>query len=239
MSMERKLDFLVNIYIQRMGIPQSETDAYFGSKEPDPAPPYHSPIDQMEKSGSITKIIRSNSSAGQKNLDPPPSSRVNQSHCPPSTSWHTHAPPEPSQCQGTSPVDDASLVRIPPPPVNERSSNGHNGASRGSRASVIEEVKPSSLVQQQAGAESDTSISIPSVDHDELERSFSGFSISQSKENLEFLNNAYFSGVTRCTKVRPYIAEGESDTDSELCAPSPRSTTGEGAYGDKGWSGPK
>lgn len=52
--MERKLDFLVNIYIQRMGIPQAETDAYFGCKEPepepDPAPPYHSPVDQLEKS---------------------------------------------------------------------------------------------------------------------------------------------------------------------------------------------
>lgn len=56
LSMERKLDFLVNIYIQRMGIPQTETDAYFGTKEPDPAPPYHSPVDQLEKSQSITKI---------------------------------------------------------------------------------------------------------------------------------------------------------------------------------------
>lgn len=56
LSMERKLDFLVNIYIQRMGISQTETDAYFGSKEPDPAPPYHSPVDQLEKSQSIHKI---------------------------------------------------------------------------------------------------------------------------------------------------------------------------------------
>lgn len=58
--MERKLDFLVNIYIQRMGIPQAETDAYFGCKEPepepDPAPPYHSPVDQLEKSQS--KILQ-------------------------------------------------------------------------------------------------------------------------------------------------------------------------------------
>lgn len=62
-SMERKLDFLVNIYIQRMGIPQTETDAYFGSKEPepepDPAPPYHSPVEQLEKSQSISKILQS------------------------------------------------------------------------------------------------------------------------------------------------------------------------------------
>ncbi|XP_048111471.1 potassium voltage-gated channel subfamily KQT member 2-like, partial [Alosa alosa] len=93
MSMERKLDFLVNIYVQRMGIPQSETDAYFSSKEPDPAPPYHSPVDHLEKTGSITKIIRSSSSAGQKNFDPPPSTCLNQSHCPPSTSWHPHPHP--------------------------------------------------------------------------------------------------------------------------------------------------
>lgn len=61
--MERKLDFLVNIYIQRMGIPQTETDAYFGPKEPepepDPAPPYHSPVEQLEKSQSISKILQS------------------------------------------------------------------------------------------------------------------------------------------------------------------------------------
>lgn len=43
-----------------MGIPQAETDAYFGCKEPepepDPAPPYHSPVDQLEKSQS--KILQ-------------------------------------------------------------------------------------------------------------------------------------------------------------------------------------
>ncbi|XP_039509942.1 potassium voltage-gated channel subfamily KQT member 2 isoform X2 [Pimephales promelas] len=226
MSMERKLDFLVNIYIQRMGIPQSETDAYFASKEPDPAPPYHSPVEHMEKSGSITKIIRSNSSAGQKNFDPPTSTCVNH-HCPPSTSRHPQTIPDP----GPIP-DPASLVRIPPPPAHERSSNGHNGGSRAHHSREDGRLS-------QAGAESDTSVSIPSVDHEELERSFSGFSISQSKENLDFMNNAYFSGVPRCAKVRSYIAEGESDTDSDLCVPSPHSATGDGAYGDRGWTGPK
>uniref|UniRef100_A0A8C7CGH6 Potassium voltage-gated channel subfamily Q member 2 n=1 Tax=Oncorhynchus kisutch TaxID=8019 RepID=A0A8C7CGH6_ONCKI len=113
MSMERKLDFLVNIYIQRMGIPQSETDAYFGSKEPDPAPPYHSPVDHMAKSGSITKIIRSNSSAGQKNFDPPPACSGLGGHCPPSTSWQQHPVSEVhqrSQDNTPSPVGDPSLV---------------------------------------------------------------------------------------------------------------------------------
>ncbi|XP_036805796.1 potassium voltage-gated channel subfamily KQT member 2 isoform X3 [Oncorhynchus mykiss] len=239
MSMERKLDFLVNIYIQRMGIPQSETDAYFGSKEPDPAPPYHSPVDHMAKSGSITKIIRSNSSAGQKNFDPPPACSGLGGHCPPSTSWQQHPVSEVhqrSQDNSPSPVGDPSLVRIPPPPAHERSSGGHSGSNRGSHRNS---GGGSGEGYREGKADSDTSISIPSVDHEELERSFSGFSISQSKENLDFLNNSYFSVVARCAKVRPYIAEGESDTDSDLCAPSPHSATGEGAYGGRGWSGSK
>lgn len=90
--------------------------------------------------------------------------------------------------------------------------------------------------------DSDTSISIPSVDHEELERSFSGFSISQSRDNLDFLNNGFYSsnnlgdhhgggGAACCTAVRSYIAEGESDSDSELCVPSPHS--------DQAWTGTK
>uniref|UniRef100_A0A7N5ZTK0 Potassium voltage-gated channel, KQT-like subfamily, member 2b n=1 Tax=Anabas testudineus TaxID=64144 RepID=A0A7N5ZTK0_ANATE len=161
LSMERKLDFLVNIYIQRMGIPQAETDAYFGSKE---------------HGGN-----RSNRhSAGDRGGTDRP----------------------------------------------ERRGEGANSTGGG------EEVKP----------DSDTSISIPSVDHEELERSFSGFSISQSRENLDFLNNGFYpsttnlgdhqgGGTARCTTVRPYIAEGESDSDSELCAPSPHS--------DQAWPGTK
>ncbi|XP_067442168.1 potassium voltage-gated channel subfamily KQT member 2-like isoform X2 [Thunnus thynnus] len=270
LSMERKLDFLVNIYIQRMGIPQAETDAYFGSKEPDPAPPYHSPVDQLEKSQSIpkilqvlpsdhaeksrfvTKMVRSSSSTGHRSYNPPT--------CPPSTSWqpissqlHQQAPPPPQRSHGNtpSPVGDGSLVRLPPPPAGERHggnrSNRHSTGDRGGaerserggegangtrRAGGGEEVKP----------DSDTSISIPSVDHEELERSFSGFSISQSRENLDFLNNSFYptgtnpgdrggGGAAHSATVRPYIAEGESDSDSELCARSPHS--------DRGWPGTK
>uniref|UniRef100_A0AAQ5Z005 Potassium voltage-gated channel, KQT-like subfamily, member 2a n=1 Tax=Amphiprion ocellaris TaxID=80972 RepID=A0AAQ5Z005_AMPOC len=47
--MDRKLDFLVNVYVQRMGIPRSETEAFFNSKEPYPAPPYHSPEETVEE----------------------------------------------------------------------------------------------------------------------------------------------------------------------------------------------
>ncbi|KAK9529652.1 hypothetical protein VZT92_013731 [Zoarces viviparus] len=270
LSMERKLDFLVNIYIQRMGIPQAETDAYFGSKEPDPAPPYQSPVDQLEKSQSIskipqvlpgehtqksrfvTKMVRSSSSTGPRNCNAPT--------CPPSTSWQPissqQVPPTPHLSHGNipSPVGDGSLVRLPPPPAGERhGGNRSHRHSTGDRGGVErpergggggggggEEVKP----------DSDASMSIPSVDHEELERSLSGFSISQSRENLDFINNGFYpsanlgdhrkggaggggegGGATSCATVRPHIAEGESDSDSELCAPSPHS--------DRAWTGTK
>ncbi|XP_036179203.1 potassium voltage-gated channel subfamily KQT member 2 isoform X1 [Myotis myotis] len=241
LSMEKKLDFLVSIYTQRMGIPPSETEAYFGAKEPEPAPPYHSPEDsrdQGDRSGCIVKLIRSTSSIGHKNFSAPPA--VPSTQCPPSTSWQPQG--NPRQGHGASPVGDhGPLVRIPPPPTHERSLSAYNGGNRASTEFLRHEDTPASRPHEGALRDSDTSISIPSVDHEELERSFSGFSISQSKENLDGLNSCY-AAVAPCAKVRPYIAEGESDTDSDLCTPCgppPRSATGEGPFGDLGWAGPR
>lgn len=235
--MEKKLDFLVNIYMQRMGIPPTETEAYFGSKEPDPAPPYHSPEDSREhidKNGCIIKIIRSTSSMGQKNFSAPPAPN---NACPPSTSCQQQVYQR--QSHGSSPVGDASsLVRIPPPPSHERSLSAYSGGHRAS-AEYLRNEDITTKHHESAMRDSDTSISIPSVDHEELERSFSGFSISQSKENLDILNNGCYAAVA---KIRPYIAEGESDTDSDLCTPCgppPRSATGEGPFSDMGWSAPR
>ncbi|OWK03224.1 hypothetical protein Celaphus_00007742, partial [Cervus elaphus hippelaphus] len=241
LSMEKKLDFLVNIYMQRMGVPPTETEAYFGAKEPEPAPPYHSPEDSRDhggRSGCIIKLVRSTSSVGQKNFAAPPPAPPAQ--CPPSTSWQQQCHPRPGH--GTSPVGDhSSLVRIPPPPAHERSLSAYSGGHRASTEFLRPEDAPACRPHEGALRDSDTSISIPSVDHEELERSFSGFSISQSKENLDALNSCY-AAVAPCAKVRPYIAEGESDTDSDLCTPCgppPRSATGEGPFGDMGWAGPR
>ncbi|XP_026553550.1 potassium voltage-gated channel subfamily KQT member 2 [Pseudonaja textilis] len=239
LSMEKKLDFLVNIYMQRMGIPPNETEAYFGSKEPDPAPPYHSPEDSREhidKNGCIIKIIRSTSSMGQKNYSaPPPATTMPNNSCPPSTSWQHY--PRPSH--GSSPVGDPGpLVRIPPPPSHERSLSAYGSNNRAS-SEYAKNEDVTAKHPESALRDSDTSISIPSVDHEELERSFSGFSISQSRENLDILNNGCYTAVA---KIRPYIAEGESDTDSDLCTPCgppPRSATSEGPFGDLGWSTPR
>ncbi|XP_058246283.1 potassium voltage-gated channel, KQT-like subfamily, member 2a isoform X2 [Hemibagrus wyckioides] len=230
-AMDRKLDFLVNVYTTRMGIPRSETEALLGFKMADPAPPYHSPEEKCEKVEDEKE---------EKNSpEPSPTGTPANSMCRPSTSWHQQNEqplnvPLWNNSRGASPgTDDPSLYRIPPPPTHESGEGGRQRRQRRTRPNT--------------GVDSDTSLSIPSVDHEELDRSFSGFSISQAKEE-EFLppvNLGLFGGgrgMPFCTRIRPYLAEGESDTDSDLYtpgAPSPLSFTGEVAFGDRGWPGLK
>uniref|UniRef100_A0A8C8JKC6 Potassium voltage-gated channel, KQT-like subfamily, member 2a n=1 Tax=Oncorhynchus tshawytscha TaxID=74940 RepID=A0A8C8JKC6_ONCTS len=226
-SMDRKLDFLVNVYVQRMGIPRSETEAYFNSKEAYPAPPYISPEDCKEEKQEEEKM-----------------------HPLSQPAWNSSVANSPSPIGGGSGEHSPSLFRLPPPPptIHERSSSGaggsisREGSSQGRKRNRRQRRQPD--VAPLPTAESDTSLSIPSVDHEELERSFSGFSISQAKE--DFFGASFFNGVAAetgaslCARVRPFIAEGESDTDSDLYTPggpSPLSFSGEGAggYGDRIW----
>ncbi|KAG7249130.1 hypothetical protein CRUP_036886, partial [Coryphaenoides rupestris] len=305
--MDRKLDFLVHAYVQRMGISRAETEAFFNSKELYPAPPYHSPEGHKVEKGdqekerkeeeemkaemevkvySALEVICSEGSAERKDpllggqsangsLGTP-----SLSHRPP-TSWqhqlqHPLAQPAwgSSMANTPSPVGGSgeqsrTLYRLPPPPppTHDRSASsantagcggdresGQDGSSRSRRRHRRPRYK-----QDAAAVESDTTLSIPSVDHEELERSFSGFSISQAKEDFfgpsfygssgggggdggcggESGTGADTGGQARCAKVRPFIAEGESDTDSELYAPSPLAFTPDGAYVERGWPGQK
>ncbi|KAM8862369.1 potassium voltage-gated channel subfamily KQT member 2-like isoform 1-T1 [Spinachia spinachia] len=278
--MDRKLDFLVHMYVQRMGIPRSETEAFFHSKEPYPAPPYHSPEEsKREKEAeeevkevkeekelqtcSVPVVPCSDGSSGKKDplLGRCVSSLVGTpsgSHSRPSTSWQhqlQHPLSQPawnsSVANSPSPVAGSAehsptLFRLPPPPapVHDRPFRG-NGRQSGSRSRRRHRRQQRDVV----ALESDTSLSIPSVDHEQLERSFSGFSISQAKE--DFFGPSFFAGSgagvgteaaagpALCARVRPFIAEGESDTDSDLYAPSPLSFTGEVSCGDTAWPGMK
>ncbi|XP_068453593.1 potassium voltage-gated channel subfamily KQT member 2-like isoform X2 [Clinocottus analis] len=278
--MDRKLDFLVNVYVQRMRIPRSETEAFFNSKEPYPAPPYHSPEEcKLETEGeeevkeekelqtcSAAAVPFSDGSVETK--DPLLGRYVSRSvgtpsgsHSRPSTSWQHQRQhplsqpawnssvantPSPVGCSGDH---SPTLFRLPPPPapVHDRPSSGTgvSGRESGSRSRRRHRRRQ----QDTAAVESDTSLSIPSVDHEELERSFSGFSISQAKE--DFFGPSFFAGSgpgpgieaaagpSLCARVRPFIAEGESDTDSDLYAPSPLSFTGEVPCADRAWPGLK
>uniref|UniRef100_A0A673MVU5 Potassium voltage-gated channel subfamily KQT member 2-like n=1 Tax=Sinocyclocheilus rhinocerous TaxID=307959 RepID=A0A673MVU5_9TELE len=232
-AMDLKLNFLVSMYTTHMGIPRSETEALLGFKIHYPAPPYHSPDDKSEKAQDENKKSVSPVHLG-------PNGTPTDSQCRPSTSWHQQddhplSVPLWNNSRGVSPIgtDVPSLYRLPPPPFHEI---GDSSRSRRSRRPV----------QQQAAVESDTSFSIPSVDHEELERSFSGFSISQAREEnyVPPVSLGLFGGGggTLCTRLRPYLAEGESDTDSDLYTPgvpSPLSFTGEGPFGDRMWPGLK
>ncbi|XP_014429335.2 potassium voltage-gated channel subfamily KQT member 3 isoform X1 [Pelodiscus sinensis] len=75
--------------------------------------------------------------------------------------------------------------------------------------------------------DSDTPLSLLSVNHEELERSPSGFSISQDKDDFPFGPN----GGSSWLREKRYLAEGETDTDTDPFTPSgsmPLSSTGDG-----------
>lgn len=74
--------------------------------------------------------------------------------------------------------------------------------------------------------DSDTPLSLMSVDHEELERSPSGFSISQDRDDMFGPG-----GASSWMREKRYLAEGETDTDTDPFTPSssmPLSSTGEG-----------
>ena len=285
LCMDRKLDFLVNVYVQRMGIPRSETEAFFNSKEPYPAPPYHSPeeskVEKEDKEEVKEEKVVTTCSAAEvpcsdgslEKKDPLLGRSVaisvgtpSGSHSRPSTSWQhqlQHPLSQPawnsSVANTPSPVGGSgdhspTLFRLPPPPapVHDRSSSALGGSGRESSSQGRRRHRKQRCQQDATAVESDTSLSIPSVDHEELERSFSGFSISQAKE--DFFGPSFFigsggggaaagteaaAGPSLCARVRPFIAEGESDTDSDLYAPSPLSFTGEVLGGERPWPGLK
>lgn len=75
--------------------------------------------------------------------------------------------------------------------------------------------------------DSDTPLSLMSVNHEELERSPSGFSISQDRDEYAF----GAGGGSSWMREKRYLAEGETDTDTDPFTPSgsmPLSSTGDG-----------
>uniref|UniRef100_A0A669ELE6 Potassium voltage-gated channel subfamily Q member 3 n=1 Tax=Oreochromis niloticus TaxID=8128 RepID=A0A669ELE6_ORENI len=93
------------------------------------------------------------------------------------------------------------------------------------------------------GQGGDSPLSMLSVNHEELERSPSGFSISGEREGENISMGAGLApGDPGWTRPRPsYLAEGETDTDTDPFTPSggplPLSSTGEG-FGDAVWTMP-
>ncbi|XP_029687484.1 potassium voltage-gated channel subfamily KQT member 3 isoform X1 [Takifugu rubripes] len=96
------------------------------------------------------------------------------------------------------------------------------------------------------GRGADTPLSMLSVNHEELERSPSGFSISGERDGEEghelSAGAAVASGDAGWTRPKAsHLAEGETDTDTDPFTPSggplPLSSTGEG-FGESVWATP-
>ncbi|XP_056600305.1 potassium voltage-gated channel subfamily KQT member 3 isoform X1 [Triplophysa dalaica] len=99
---------------------------------------------------------------------------------------------------------------------------------------------PSSNVSQSGGRRVGTPLSLLSVTHEELERSPSGFSISAEKEEVMGRPCGLPAGSS-WGHERQYLAEGETDTDTDPFTPSgtvPLSSTGDGFHSDGAWGTP-
>lgn len=99
---------------------------------------------------------------------------------------------------------------------------------------------PSSNASQSGGRRVGTPLSLLSVTHEELERSPSGFSISAEKEEVTGKASGLTAGSSWGRDHR-YLAEGETDTDTDPFTPSgpiPLSSTGEGFHSDGAWGTP-
>ncbi|KAM8850448.1 potassium voltage-gated channel subfamily KQT member 3 isoform 2-T2 [Spinachia spinachia] len=135
----------------------------------------------------------------------------------------------------------------PPPPLHQR----HPPAAVPTYAERPTVLPISSLQDLPAGPcrtaggrAGDSPLSMLSVNHEELERSLSGFSISGGRDEVGDLSAGAggASGDASWTRPRPsYLAEGETDTDTDPFTPSggalPLSSPGEG-FGDAVWNTP-
>uniref|UniRef100_A0AAY4EMG3 Uncharacterized protein n=1 Tax=Denticeps clupeoides TaxID=299321 RepID=A0AAY4EMG3_9TELE len=93
LTMDKKLDFLVHVYMQRMGIPRSETEALLGFKMADPAPPYHSP-DEKERGEEEDDVKKADCDAEPR--CPGGVSTNGQAQCRASATWpQRQSPPQP------------------------------------------------------------------------------------------------------------------------------------------------
>ncbi|KAG9355876.1 hypothetical protein JZ751_000719, partial [Albula glossodonta] len=95
-----------------------------------------------------------------------------------------------------------------------------NDTHRGSEGEAQSPYQdPASLGQGRTmGRDTDTPLSLLSVNHEELERSPSGFSISQERDDLTF--GTAGAGSSNWMKEKRYLAEGETDTDTDPFTPS-------------------
>ncbi|XP_077207589.1 potassium voltage-gated channel subfamily KQT member 3 isoform X2 [Paroedura picta] len=234
-DMGKKLDFLVDMHMQHVEQLQVQVTEVCPSKD-------LASLAEDNRYSELKSIIYKYSEPSIHEL-PPSFHQVPVNKVPPygfSTQTHGSGPlslPFPSQNSGRLPATPFSTSYPERPTVlpiltfmdRHVSYQSPPGDLRSPHTERIYSRQKHSLTR-----DSDTPLSLLSVNHEELERSPSGFSISQDKEDFPFGPN----GGSSWMKEKRYLAEGETDTDTDPFTPSgsmPLSSTGDG-ISDSVWT---
>ncbi|XP_072116836.1 potassium voltage-gated channel subfamily KQT member 3 [Mobula birostris] len=240
-GMEKKIDFLVDMHIQKMNTQHSASTGYYSARGAGPSTRQSPADDKVEDKYSEIKRVISNYSESCTYMVPQNCYQVQVSSVDPFSFFRQNT----GGTKFTSLAAD--LSRFPPPPapsyterptvlpicsLTDTQDNVCPSYQRGELTSPYSDKV--TVRHGRSTRDSDTPISLLSVNHEELQRSPSGFSISQSKDDLTF----GFYGGGSWPKSKLYLAEGETDTDTDPytpCGSAPLSSTGE-ALPDNIWS---
>ncbi|XP_027287411.1 potassium voltage-gated channel subfamily KQT member 3 isoform X2 [Cricetulus griseus] len=229
-DMGKKLDFLVDMHMQHMERLQVHVTEYYPTKGA--SSPAEGEKKEDNRYSDLKTIICNYSEAG-----------------PPDTPYNFHQVPiERVGPYGFFSHDPVNLTRGGPSSTKAQATLPSSGSVYAERPTVLPILTlldscvsyhsqtelqgpyPDHISPHQRRSitrDSDTPLSLMSVNHEELERSPSGFSISQDRDDYMFGP----SGGSSWMREKRYLAEGETDTDTDPFTPSgsmPMSSTGDG-----------
>ncbi|CAH2285947.1 potassium voltage-gated channel subfamily KQT member 3 [Pelobates cultripes] len=230
-DMEKKLDFLVDMHMQQLDQLQVQVTEYYPLREA-----------TVEEEGGesgysdmgrlIYNYTESCSHANPYNLNQVSLNKMNQYGFFENYPFANPMPFTGENCTRTAMQSLSTYTERPTVlPIHTLIDTRVNYQHEGEASSPYSErVSP---VQRSCTRDSDTPLSLLSVNHDELQRSPSGFSISQEKEDFSFGPNC-----SSWMREKRYLAEGETDTDTDPFTPSgpmTLSSTGDG-ISDSVWT---
>ncbi|MEE6463100.1 hypothetical protein FKM82_005777 [Ascaphus truei] len=228
-DMEKKLDFLVDMHMQHMDQLQVQVTEYYPLREmvaeEEGGERRYSEVERV-----IYNYTESCSHASPYNLDQVPFNTMNQygflANYP--MNFTAPMPFDGENCRTQSTYTERPTVLPIHTLIDTRVSNRHQGELSSPNSQKVSPVQRRSFTR-----DSDTPLSLLSVNHDELQRSLSGFSISQDKDDFTFSSNG-----SSWMREKRYLAEGETDTDTDPFTPSgpmTLSSTGD-AISDSVWT---
>ncbi|XP_075067801.1 potassium voltage-gated channel subfamily KQT member 3 [Mixophyes fleayi] len=233
-DMEKKLDFLVDMHMQHMDQLQVQVTEYYPLREP--------MVEEKEDESRYSDVGRviynyteSCSHGNPYNLHQVSFNKMDQydffENYP--VDFSAPMPFNGENCSRRTMSSSPNYTERPTDlPIQTLIDTRVNFRHEGEMANPYNE-RISPIHRRSCTRDSDTPLSLLSVNHDELQRSPSGFSISQEKEDFNFGPN----GSTWMRDKR-YLAEGETDTDTDPFTPSgpmTLSSTGDG-ISDSAWT---